>query len=56
MFERGLAPISTDECNYESDCSESTLLPFNNPSKLAGYSKSQNTVTIGIIAFFGPKR
>jgi len=56
MFERGLAPISTDECKYEIDCEEGTPLPFNNPAGLAGYAKSQNTVTIGVIAFFGPKR
>lgn len=56
MFERGLAPISADECLYDSDCTDGTVLPINNPAGLAGYSKSQNTVTIGVIAFFGPKR
>ncbi len=54
MFERGLAPISTDESFYS--CEECTELPINDPAGLAGYSKSQNTVTIGLIAFFGPKR
>jgi hypothetical protein len=55
MFERGLAPIGADECNYAADDCEGTLM-FNNPAGLKGYSKSQNTVTIAVIAFFGPKR
>jgi hypothetical protein len=33
-----------------------TVLPANNPAGLYGFSKSQNTITIGLIAFFGPKR
>ncbi len=56
MFERGLAPIYADEGNYNTDPEGSGPLPFNDPAGLAGYSKSQNTVTIGLIAFFGPKR
>lgn len=55
MFERGMAPVSMDESSY-SGGSGSTGLPFNNPAGLVGYLKSQNTITIGLIAFFGPTR
>jgi hypothetical protein len=55
MFERGMAPISTDESNY-SGGNGSTGLPFNNPAGLLGYVKSQNTLTFGLVAFFGPRR
>ncbi|MGD0839832.1 MAG: porin [Candidatus Acidiferrales bacterium] len=33
-----------------------SVLSPNNPAGLYGFSKSQNTITIGLIAFFGPKR
>ncbi len=55
MFERGMAPVLMDESNY-SGGSGSARLPFNNPAGLAGYLKSQNTLTIALIAFFGPTR
>jgi hypothetical protein len=55
MFERGMAPISTDESNY-SEGNGATGLPFNNPAGLLGYVKSQNTLTFGLVAFFGPRR
>ncbi len=55
MFERGLAPIASDQSNYAGGSGTSNL-PFNDPAGLIGYLKSQNTVTIGLIAFFGPTR
>lgn len=55
MFERGIAPVSADESFY-SGGSGVMGLPVNNPAGLAGYAKFQSTVTIGLIAFFGPTR
>ena len=56
MFERGTAPFDQDYCAYEGCDEDITVLPINNGSGLDQFSKSQNTVTIGMIAFFGPKR
>ena len=55
MFERGIAPIASDQISYAGG-SGTMILPINNPAGLLGYLKSQNTVTIGLIAFFGPRR